>query len=543
MIDPFKTDSDQSKLVLRRFAATRAAIVLVVAVLCSALYARNREALDLTGAYLYSILFVALVESLIVSAILSTSYNPTIRFSFMLLTADLVLISAIVVLTGGSTSAFAFLYIAAILSATILLSFQWSLLITTICSLLFLSVVLLEHNGIVVPAFIFRRLQPAMDAGDLWAYTGMKVLAFYLTAFLSGYLSHRIGMLQSFQHNILNNFSSGFISVNGDCKVTFFNSAASSLLRRPWVECIGQDASIVFPVDEGRANPLEEAVAEGKECQSREIIVRRGDGERIPVGVTVSPLRNGAGGNRGAVASFVDLTELKRMEEMLRRSDKLAAIGEMSASLAHEIRNPVASIRGAVQELADNARLEGTNQQLMKIAIRESDQLSGIITGFLEFVDPGPTGTERFNISQMLKEAVQTARQRYITNGDIHIVGQFPDKLGVTVGDRARVKEAVLGLIHNGVEATQGAGAVSVTAELCDDPPDGVSISIRDEGIGIPEEEIGKVFDLFHSTKPHGIGLGMAIVHKIITSHGGSIDIESVWGKGTTVTIGLPRGD
>jgi signal transduction histidine kinase len=101
----------------------------------------------------------------------------------------------------------------------------------------------------------------------------------------------------------------------------------------------------------------------------------------------------------------------------------------------------------------------------------------------------------------------------------------------------------VLGLIHNGVEATQGAGAVSVTAELCDDPPDGVSISIRDEGIGIPEEEIGKVFDLFHSTKPHGIGLGMAIVHKIITSHGGSIDIESVWGKGTTVTIGLPRGD
>jgi len=540
-MDFFEIDEKRNKLVLKRFAVARAAIITIVALSCAIVQVKSRVAFDLSTTYLYAVFAVAFIESLVVAAVLRTAYQPTARFSFVLLTADLVLITAVVMLTGGDRSALAFLYIAAILSASILLSFSWSIAIATICSGLFLLAVAAEHAGLVAPASAFRSMDPPMAVWELWAYLSMKVLAFYLTAFLSGYLSHRIGELQSFQHDLLNSFSSGFICVDRDLRVTFFNAAAAGLLQRATPECIGKDVSSAFPVVGEGPNPLREAVVEEKECQGKEVHISRGDGKQIPVGVTVSPLRNHSGKPVGALASFVDLTELKRMEERLRRADRLAAVGEMSASLAHEIRNPVASIRGAVQELAENLRLTGTEEQLMKIAIKESDQLSKIISSFLEFVDTSPIGKAPFELGEILDDAVQAAERRFARNGDVRILRDYPEALGNMTGDRRRIKEALVCIIQNGIEAMAGGGELRIGAGGCDDSPGGLSVRIQDEGVGIPAGDIDRVFDLFFTTKPGGMGLGMAIAHKIITSHGGSIDIESIEGEGTIITLALPR--
>lgn len=541
-MESFKTDIERSKPVLKKFAVARAALVFIVGLLCAALQAGDGAALDTGASYLYAIFFIAMVESLIVGIVLSTSFRPTAGFSFILLIADLVLISAIVALTGGGRSAFAFLYIAAILSASILLSFRWSIVIATAASCLFVLVTLVERAGYVASVSALRGMGPPMTPDEIWAYSGMKILAFFLAAFLSGYLSRRVGVLRSIQHNILNSFSSGFISVNSDNEVTFINAAAAELLCLPREECMGKDVSDVFLADGSGQNPLMEAVVSAKECKGKEVLVGRGDGERIPVGITVSPLKDESGKPVGAVASFVDLTDMKRMEEELRRADRLAAIGEMSASLAHEIRNPVAAIRGAVQEMSENLILDGTSRQLMKIAIKESDQLSRIITSFLEFVDIRAPIKEPFEVSKAIEEAVRVVSGQNALNGRVKIKYECPDSAGKVLGERDRITGALINLIRNGVEAMPESGLLRVSIDGGSEADERVLITIQDTGVGIPAGAIEKVFDPFYTTKPQGIGLGMAIAHKVITGHGGSIDLESVEGAGTTVTIGLPRG-
>lgn len=543
MIDPFKSDLEQGRLILKRFALVRAVIVLIMAASCIILHVRANAVMDRNTAFLYSIFLVALIESLAVVLIIAGGYRPTIRFSSMLLCTDLALISAVIVLTGGSRSFFAFLYIAAILSSSIILSINWSLVIATICSVLFVLIMVLEQNGLAMSASAFSWQGLPLLTGDVVAYTSMKVFGFYLTAFLAGYLSHRLGLLQSFQENILNSFSSGFISINLDRNVTFLNVSAAALLGHRRSELIGKPISSVFAIADGNVNPLDEALSDCKECQSKEVTLVRSDRKTVPIGITVSHLRDSGMKLLGAVASFTDMTELKRMEEKLRRADRLAAIGEMSTSLAHEIRNPVASIRGAVQELSEHLVLDGTDTQLMRIAMRESDQLSRIITRFLEFVTATPREDEQFDVNELLEEVSRTVQQHLASRSNIRILDEFTEGLGHIVGDRTKIKEAMLNVIENAVDAMSDGGNLHLYAHRNGDPSGNVTIRITDEGKGLSPEGMQKIFDPFYTTKPQGIGLGMAIAHKIIDSHRGSIDVESAEGKGTTITIGLPRED
>jgi two-component system sensor histidine kinase PilS (NtrC family) len=542
MIDPFKTDSQQSKLVLKRFALARAVIIGAVALSCAALHMHSGAQFGDNTAYLCAVISIALIGSLVATLVLMTEYAPTMRFSFVLLCTDLIVISSIVLLTGSSRSVFAFLYIVAILSSSILLSFNWSLLFATMCSVCFLLVAVLEGYGFAPAASAFRSQMGPMNTGELWAYTVMKILAFYLTAFLSGYLSRRVGLLQSFQQNILSSFSSGFISVNPDCCVTFLNAPGADILGRTVAECVGEHVLSVFPTVNGEPNPLVQAVTEQREWRGREITAVRGDGEQIPVGITISTLRSSGNNHLGAIASFIDLTELKRMEEMLRRRDRLAAVGEMSASLAHEIRNPVASIRGAVEELAaEDSEDAETNAQLMDIVIKESDQLSKIVTGFLDFVGSGRCEKQLCDVESFLNEVLQSARRCFIGNGKIRIVEQLAPALARINCDRSQIKEALLNIVRNGIEAMPDGGVLLVEVERSTKSADHICIVVQDEGEGLPPGAQEKIFDPFYTTKSNGIGLGLAIVHRIVAAHGGSIEVTSQQGAGTRVSIELPR--
>ncbi|RJP21318.1 MAG: PAS domain S-box protein [Candidatus Abyssobacteria bacterium SURF_5] len=536
MIDPFKTDLEQSSLILKRFALARAFIVTIVAVYCGFLQVSTGARTDLSTAYLFAILAVALIESFLVAGIIAAGYAPTMRMSLFLLCADLVLISAITLMTGGSASVFVFLNVAVILSASLLLSLNWSAFVATICSLLFLAVMVLELHGYVLPASPFQVKAMNMSGLHRWADTGMKIFAFYLTAFLGGLLSHRVGLLQSFHESILNSLSSGYLSINRDQMVTYLNPAGSRLLKWERMDAVGKNVSTIFPVIDV-PNPLVEAIAKQKESNSREIAVMRGDGKTIPVGVTVSPIKSSTQKLLGAVGSFIDLTELKQMEDRLRRADRLAAIGETSAGLAHEIRNPVASIRGAVQELSENLKLEDSNRQLFSIVVRECDQLGKIVSDFLEFVSGRIHEDGYFNINTLLDEVVEIA-QRNFFNGDGQIYATIPPALGEIKGNRAQMQEALLNVVRNGREAMPAGGCLRIDAAGSGAE---VRITIEDEGTGISPEELRRVFDPFFTTKPRGTGLGLAIVHKIITSHKGSIDVDSRVGEGTRIKIILPR--
>ncbi|GAB4330307.1 MAG: ATP-binding protein [Candidatus Abyssubacteria bacterium] len=541
MIDPFMTDQERGKLMIKRFAHARAAIITVVALACGVVHMRKGTPFDLATAYLYAILAIALIESFVVAVIVAGSYNPTIQFSFLLLCADLALITAIVTMTGASMSVFAFLYIIAILSASILLSFNWTIVIAAICSALFAVVTALETEGYVTAASAFNWPEQEMALGDVLAYSSMKIFAFFLTAFLAGCLSRRVGLLQMFQQNLLDSLVSGFITVNNDGRVSFINRAASNLLHR-WSDSVGKHISAVFPVTDAYINPVEEALTRQKEFQGREIDVIRGDGKVIPVGVTVSPIRNGTDRLMGAIASFVDLTEYKKMEERLRRSDRLAAVGEMTAALAHEIRNPAASIRGSVQELSENLTVEGTNDQLLRIAVKECDKLNAIMSDFLEFVGNRPPVREEFDLDQLLAEVIRVAEQRS-SKDNITFLKDWAATVTRLSGDRGQIKEAILNVILNSVETTKAGGCVKIQADTPPDSPDQISIRIQTEGERLSDADTRRLFDPFYMARQPGGGLGMAIAHRIVASHGGSIDVESVQGRGTTVTITLPIED
>jgi two-component system sensor histidine kinase PilS (NtrC family) len=541
MSDNGKVYVEQSASILKRFALTRALVVSLIALLCAALHVKNASSLDLSTVCLYSILAFALIESMFVASRITEDYQPGAYLPLVFLCADLLLASAVVMLTGGSESAFNCLYIAIILSASIILSFKQSFLMVTVCSVFFLLTVFLERDLFIVAASPFRWRKAVMMPEELWAYIGMNIFAFYLAVFLAGYLSRRVGLLQMFQRNILNSLSSGFIGIDRNCVVTLLNPAGAGLLRRSVSEGLGKHVSTVLVTPAGQPNLLEESVSEQKECKSKEIVVTRGDGKEIPVGITVSLLRDSVRKVTGAVASFTDLTDLKRMEEELRCADRLAAIGEMSAVLAHEIRNPSAAIRGAIQELSENSKLEGTDGQLMKIAIHETDQLEKIVSDFLGFVRPHPRGKEPFQVSQLLDEVVQVAERCLISNSKVRIVREWPEDLGSMTADRGQIRQAILNVIQNGVEAMPGGGELRIGAGEDGESAGYLGILVEDAGNGVSPEEARKVFDPFYTTKPRGIGLGMSIVHRIVTSHGGSIDIESNEGKGTTVRMALPR--
>ena len=178
----------------------------------------------------------------------------------------------------------------------------------------------------------------------------------------------------------------------------------------------------------------------------------------------------------------------------------------------------------------------------MKIAIKESDQLSRIITSFLEFVDIRTPIKEPFEVGKAIEEAVRVVSEQNALNGRVKIKNECPESAGKVLGERDRITGALINLIRNGVEAMPESGLLRVSINEGSGADERVLITIQDTGVGIPAGAIEKVFDPFYTTKPQGIGLGMAIAHKVIAGHGGSIDLESVEGVGTTVTIGLPRG-
>jgi two-component system sensor histidine kinase PilS (NtrC family) len=271
----------------------------------------------------------------------------------------------------------------------------------------------------------------------------------------------------------------------------------------------------------------------------------RADGSTIPVGVTASLLRRGSEGLLGVICSFQDLTEIKRMEGQVRQADRLAAIGRLAAGLAHEIRNPIASIRGSIEVLRENLAPQGTDRQLMDIVLRESDRLDGTIAEFLEFSRPRQVQPELTDLGTLVEEVLILLSHQGAAG--VRIEKEFPDGTVKAVVDPTMVRQALWNLVRNAVESMPGGGTlrVSVAASPARDAEglDVVSLSVEDTGVGIAPEHLPHVFEPFYTTKARGTGLGLAIVHRIVEEHAGEIRVERPAGGGSRFTLRLPRRD
>jgi len=305
-----------------------------------------------------------------------------------------------------------------------------------------------------------------------------------------------------------------------------------------------------------------------------EITLQRRDGRLIPVGFSCSPLRQADGTAAGLVAIFQDLTERKRVEEQLRRADRLAALGQLAANIAHEVRNPLAAISGAVELLRDDLTPTGPNRRLLDMLLGEAHRLKFITGQFLDFAKPQSLLFRPCAVRPLAEETLRLLERsgEWHTKTSWVVREQAPYTL--VLADADQFRQVVWNLCLNAIQAMAGGGTLTVTIRLATPdarvlaasprssakpavPPAGqggsqhlagestsddwVEIAFQDTGKGIAPEELQRVFDPFFTTRPSGTGLGLAIARKILESMRGYIGVESSVGSGTTFRVWLRR--
>jgi two-component system sensor histidine kinase PilS (NtrC family) len=472
------------------------------------------------------------------------------RIAWFQFALDAVLITAIVTESGGPQSVFIPLYVLLVVASCFALSRAGGFIIAALCSLLY-----------VLPVW-GRTILPMLEIGKPSENTAVEILTVFmnagvllLVAVLTGALAGRyheiqqhmedqrkhLSDLQAFRDLIFESVGSGLVGVDPAGQVTAFNRAAESItgvradeaIDQPWEAIFGHGVNL---------DDVRQAVSEGSEPAPRyEFRLRRRDGQEVPVGISFWSLRSGAGDVAGLIGVCQDLSSIKQMEQRMRQADRLAAVGRLSANMAHEIRNPLASISGAVEALARDLPPDHTRGQLVEIVLRESARLNQIVGDFLEYARPAPMVPLEINMAEILDEVLLLIEHRSLP-ANLKVAREYGDTLA-TRADPQRLRQAIWNLCLNAVQAMPDGGELRVGARPLRERGGRLQISITDTGQGIADGDLPHIFEPFFSTKPEGSGIGLALVYRVVEEHGGSIEVRSRVGEGTTFILTLPAPD
>ncbi len=501
---------------------------------------------------LYLLLALSVVTGATMYAALKTG-APERAILWMIALTDLALETAMVHYSGGVSGQFPMIYLLTIVAAALLLEMPGGLATAFLASLAYVLYGVGEGVGWVHPPARDLLPVPTHTIGLLDVY--MHVSLFFLVGTVGGYLARRIRLkgceLESAENElkqlridtdyILNNMSSGILVVDADRRIITMNPAAEEILGLSRERCVMQP---IHEVLSGRAPRLGEellaALEDGRSRKRHEIEVGHGSNRSTPLGLSISLLRDADGRKRGAISVFQDLTEVQEMRERVRRADRLAAIGELSAGIAHELRNPLASISGSIEMLASELELTGENKRLMELITRESDRLDRIISDFLDFARIRHPSRRPVAIGTCIEEVLFLLRNNAAKTEGIDITlecrGRLPD-LNV---DDEQMRQVFFNLAVNSCEAMAGGGRLEI--EVAAAGAERVRVTFRDTGPGIESVEVGRLFEPFFTTKEGGTGLGLAIANKIVVAHGGTIDYNNRACGGAEFVIELPVG-
>jgi two-component system sensor histidine kinase PilS (NtrC family) len=457
----------------------------------------------------------------------AVAVSPLLTWTQMLV--DYGVVAATVGFTGGIQSFFTFLFVIVILEAGLLLGLTQGFVFAT------LAIVFMGVQAAVPP--LTPTSLTAYDWVEPWYRFLIQGLAFYLTAFVSGYWNQRIHRMEQFQRDILDNMNNGFLMTDRHGLVIALNRTASEILNLPESAAVGKPVEQVLRTASGSESPVVTALRSRSDFISYEFLVLTGGNETKQLGLTTSQICDTGGDLMGVIASFTDLTEITRMRQELQSQDRLVAVGELAAGLAHEIRNPVASIRGAVDELQANLESAEIVRRLAGIAIRESDHLNDIVSGFLNFARSPNLKHEVFDLRPVAEEVRDLLYQEFGQDGGLKITNVLPGTSCPVSGSPSQIRQVFFNLGKNAVEAMNKRGTVTITVVPC---PGSFEIRFDDEGPGIPPDKMTHIFEPFYTEKERGVGMGLAICLRIVTAHDGTIRAGSREGRGATLTVRLP---
>lgn len=401
-------------------------------------------------------------------------------------------------------------------------------------------------------SFLFSILMivgPELKGQALFFAVGLNNVAFFAVAGLAGYLSEQLDFmgrsleaqgkdlraLRNLQAIIVDNMATGMITVDETGVCLQANRAAFEILDPVPREIVGRNLDNVVPGSMAGIRSTLEKIEGGDRTARLDWIHQNPMQGRQTLELVVSRLPQESE-LKGYIVTFHDLTRVRRLEFAMRQSEKMAAVGQLAAGIAHEIRNPLASMSGSLQLL--EAGFSGENaeeKKLMRIALREIDRLNNLITEFLDFVRPEVLKEDPVDINLVLKDVLDMAKLNKGLRQEIQQIVELKSTRTIP-GHRDKLKQAVLNIVMNAYQAMSEAEKPVIEVRSFD-REDAVIVTIRDHGCGIDEVGLRRIFEPFHTTKPKGTGLGLAITHKIIENHQGRIYVESTKGVGTEFTL------
>ena len=462
--------------------------------------------------------------------------------------ADALLVSGFIGITGGIVSYFSSLYVLPIIAASTLRFRRGAVQLAIVTAALYLALVAAQYLG-VFPQWL-GSIEP-LPTRQFAQYTiAINLFGFVAVAILSGSLaerlrsadarlqvaSHEIEDLRAFNEYVIDGLLSGLVTADAEGRILTFNRAAAMITSIPMDQALGQEAAEVLQL------PADFRLRLTTLVQTRSLRVefeyRTGDGRLLDVGLmaTMIALPNG---RSGYLFTFQDVTDLRRLERGARLQQRLAAVGEMAAGIAHEIRNPLAAISGSMQVLRQELPLNGEQAQLMDIVLRESERLNDTIRSFLAYARPQKFQVVRLDLAQVVQDAAVLLRNSSEARAAHVVEVQAPPRPLWFDADENQIRQIIWNIASNGLRAMPDGGRLRLTAEG-GDGQDEVVVSVQDEGRGIPADQLDTIFQPFHGSFEKGTGLGLAIVHRIVSDYGGVIQVSSTVGVGTTVRVRLP---
>jgi two-component system sensor histidine kinase PilS (NtrC family) len=526
-------------------------VVVVTALLGSAVVAEVLAQPREPGEPLYRL--IALTYLLTLLYALAWPFTAAYRraLAYVQVLGDLLIVTGIVHSTGGIESSFSFLYLISIISASIILYGRGGLLAASVASVLYAALVTGLYVGAIPPSPELRRPAAFLPA-QVVAYTiFLNIFAFYTVAFLTSYLSEGLRLagrkleeasdsladLEVFNQNIIDSITSGLMTTDPEGRVNFFNEAAANILAVDPKQAIGQPVRMLLDEKEDFLDQLQSKLA-GRRFLRMEGAYLNRRGEEIYLGMSVSHLLFEGEKRSGLLFVFQDLTEIKRLEREVRLKENLATMGEMAAGMAHEIRNPLASISGSVQVLAEADGLSEEEKRLMDIIVRESERLSGTLTEFLAYARPPRFEPDQIDLRQVVEETATLLGHSSEVLPEHEIALRLPETPVMLFADPNQMKQITWNLARNALQAMPEGGRLEMA--LARNGAGGVVMTFRDEGIGISGGEVHKVFEPFSGSFKRGSGLGLAIVYRIVKDYNGVIQVDSVAQKGTVISVHFP---
>jgi two-component system sensor histidine kinase PilS (NtrC family) len=471
------------------------------------------------------------------------------------LACDAAIVSAFIYATGGVTSFFSSLYVLPIVAASTVQFRRGGLLVATLSAVLYTGMVLGQYMAVNGPAHhAWLSGDPILlPPASVAEYTvTLNLFGFFAVALLSGSLSEsvrsgrtrleqastEIADLQALNQHVIDSLPSGLVTTDREQRILTFNHAAESITGIPFGAAVGRPLVDVLQFPPPLVDTMNEGLS-GEGARRLEFLYRRPDAlDEIVVGLSATHLET-PGGRAGYIVTFQDVTEIKKQDRQARIQHRLAAVGEMAAGIAHEIRNPLAAMSGSIQILRHELPLSAEQEQLMDIVLRESERLNTTIGSFLAYARPQRFAIARFDVRRVLNDAALLLRNSADVHAGHAIVVEVPAAELWFEADEGQIKQIVWNLATNGLRAMAAGGTLRLAARVNGDCGD-IEILVQDEGIGIPPDEIDSLFQPFHGSFAKGSGLGLAIVHRIASDYHGDIQVTSNAGAGTTVAVRLP---